>query len=557
MAVLLALLAFGAASAQADQNIGSATGPLTQITIGSDLRCQVQHTGDTSFEFFPPASSPGSCGTSAATGGTLYGFQGTGYSNPNQSAVAGAGTSADPRRVVTAGDLGSTGLRISQLDTYIDGNEYYRTDVALVNTTAAPIAATLYHAADCYLQNSDSGYGFYDSSGHGIYCAANKNNSPPARVEGFVPITAGSNYQEGNYSTVVFTNAKADGSQYPNTCDGCMPAASVDDNGAGLSWPVNVPANGSTTISFISAFSPTGTIVTPLKPIVTTGAASDVTSTSANMNGTVNPNGSSTSAHFEYGLTASYGSSTPSINAGSDNSNHPEQGAASNLQPNTTYHFRLVATSSGGTTNGADKTFTTAPAPGPPPPEPGKTANIELISGVVTIQCPGQSSKQLTSPDQIKLGCVVNATAGVVSLTFADGNGGTQTGDFWAGSFTVTQPNTTLTKGLSAAAKKKKKVFVVTLLVRPNLSCTGTKGKLTAARRRRGGHLWGHAKGRFRTKGRHAAATIRGTTWLVEERCDGTLVKVRQGTVLVHDATINKNVTIKGPPTHRYLAKAH
>ena len=553
MGALLAVLALGSGTAQADQNIGSASGPLTQVTIGSDFRCQVQHTGDTSFEFYPPATSPGSCGTSVATGGTLYARNGTPLTNAGQTAVSGSGTSASPRSVATSGDLASSGLHMTQVDSYVDGNEYYRTDVFLTNSTATPITATLYHAADCYLQNSDSGYGFFDSSGHGIYCSANANNSPPARVLGFVPITAGSNYQESDYSTVAFTNVKADGSQYPNTCDCTV----LQDNGAGLSWPVNVPANGSATISFVSAFSPTGTIVTPLKPVVTTGAATDVTSTSANMNGTVNPNGSSTSAHFEFGTTTSYGSSTPPINAGSDNSDHPEPGSATNLQPNTTYHYRLVATNSAGTTNGADRTFKTAPAPGPPPPEPGKSANIEPVSGTVTVQCPGQGLKQLTSPDQIKLGCVVNATTGVVSLTTADGNGGTQTGDFWAGQFTVGQENATLPKSLTSAAKKKKKVLFTTLLVRPNLSCTGTKGKLIAARRRRGGHLWGHAKGSFRTKGRHAAATIRGTTWLVEERCDGTLVKVRQGTVLVHDATINKNVTIKGPPTHRYFAKAH
>jgi hypothetical protein len=544
-----AALALGAGSAQADQNIGSVTGPLTQVTIGSDFRCQVQHTGDTSFEFYPPATSPGSCGTSVATGGTLYARNGTALTNPAQTAVGGSGTSASPRNVATSGDLGSSGLHMSQVDSYVDGNEYYRTDVFLTNSTAAPITATVYHAADCYLQNSDSGYGFFDSSGHGIYCSANANNSPPARVLGFVPITAGSNYQEGNFGTVAFTNVKADGSQYPNTCD----CTTLEDNGAGLSWPVSVPANGSTAISLISAFSPTGTIVTPLKPIVTTGTATDVTSTSANMNGTVNPNGSSTSAHFEFGTTTSYGSSTPAINAGSDNSDHTEQGAATSLQPNTTYHYRLVATNSGGTTNGADKTFTTAPQPGPPPPEPGKSANIEPVSGTTTVQCPGEGSKPLTSPDQIKLGCTVDATHGTVQLTSANGNGGTQTGDFWAGAFQVTQENTTLT---SAATKKKKKVLITTLLVRPNLSC-GTTGKLIDARRRRGGHLWGHAKGSFRTKGRHAAATIRGTTWLVEERCDGTLVKVREGTVLVHDATINKNVIIKGPPTHRYLATTH
>ena len=42
-------------------------------------------------------------------------------------------------------------------------------------------------------------------------------------------------------------------------------------------------------------------------------------------------------------------------------------------------------------------------------------------------------------------------------------------------------------------------------------------------------HLWGDGKGDFQTRGRGAAATVRGTIWLTEDRCDGTLVRVRRG----------------------------
>ena len=41
--------------------------------------------------------------------------------------------------------------------------------------------------------------------------------------------------------------------------------------------------------------------------------------------------------------------------------------------------------------------------------------------------------------------------------------------------------------------------------------------------------LWGDGKGRFRTRGRHGAATVRGTKWLTEDRCDSTKITVQRG----------------------------
>ena len=65
--------------------------------------------------------------------------------------------------------------------------------------------------------------------------------------------------------------------------------------------------------------------------------------------------------------------------------------------------------------------------------------------------------------------------------------------------------------------------------------------------------LWGDGKGRFRTRGRYAAATIRGTRWLTADRCDGTFVRVRQGVIQVRDVPAARNVTLRAPRT--YLAR--
>ena len=66
-------------------------------------------------------------------------------------------------------------------------------------------------------------------------------------------------------------------------------------------------------------------------------------------------------------------------------------------------------------------------------------------------------------------------------------------------------------------------------------------------------HLWGKGKGRFRTRARYSAATVRGTVWLTADRCDGTLTRVTQGTVQVSDFTLRKTVLVQAGRS--YLAK--
>jgi hypothetical protein len=97
-------------------------------------------------------------------------------------------------------------------------------------------------------------------------------------------------------------------------------------------------------------------------PVVTTGAASGVTSTSATLNGTVNPEGAATTYQFEYGTTTSYGSVAPASpgSAGSGSSAVAESAAVTGLTASTGYHYRLDATNATGTTDGPDQAFTTS-----------------------------------------------------------------------------------------------------------------------------------------------------------------------------------------------------
>jgi phosphodiesterase/alkaline phosphatase D-like protein len=99
-------------------------------------------------------------------------------------------------------------------------------------------------------------------------------------------------------------------------------------------------------------------------PTAATNAASGVSTTGATLNGTVNAHNSSTTVTFQYGLDTNYGrsvSANPDTVTGSVNTG--VNAALTDLIPNTTYHYRVVAVNAGGTTFGADMTFTTLAAP--------------------------------------------------------------------------------------------------------------------------------------------------------------------------------------------------
>ena len=98
----------------------------------------------------------------------------------------------------------------------------------------------------------------------------------------------------------------------------------------------------------------------PVPPTVTTGTATAVTTNAATLNGTVNPNGQSTTAQFQYGLTTTYGS--VAAVSGSLNGTNAQAVSANvtGLSPGTTYHFLVTATNASGAARGLDQTFTTA-----------------------------------------------------------------------------------------------------------------------------------------------------------------------------------------------------
>lgn len=177
-------------SVAATQSIQS-PGPLTTIAISDDLNCAVNYVTDTFGEFYGDTA----CATLVAVDGQLFGpasIPAGGSASPrtpftpvSQSPVTGQGTASDPYTLVTTVDAGSTGIRLEQTDTYVVGDESYRTSIAVENTTGSPKTVILYRAGDCYLQDDDYGLGDADPITGAVACVegdAQPAGSTPPRV---------------------------------------------------------------------------------------------------------------------------------------------------------------------------------------------------------------------------------------------------------------------------------------------------------------------------------------------------------------------------------------
>jgi hypothetical protein len=115
----------------------------------------------------------------------------------------------------------------------------------------------------------------------------------------------------------------------------------------------------------ISFNCPTCTVASPGPPIVTTDPATLIASFSARLKGSVNPHDLTTTFHFQYGSTTSYGLTTPPESR-SGNTSQNVSANISGLMANHVYHFRIMASNAAGTRFGADRTFTTLNPTGPP-----------------------------------------------------------------------------------------------------------------------------------------------------------------------------------------------
>jgi hypothetical protein len=170
------------------------------------------------------------------------------------------------------------------------------------------------------------------------------------------------------------------------------------------------------------------------------------------------------------------------------------------------------------------------------------TVNVEPAGGTVLLLTP-RGFVALTEPRSIPVGSTLDVTHGVVRLTTARPTRGYQRGMFTGGEFSVTQ------------SRFGRGIATLRLIDKKRPACgRATRGGAPRSLARARALLRGTAHGNFRSRGRYAAATVRGTIWTVADRCDGTLTTVQRGTVIVTDFRLRRSITVHAGS--RYLARA-
>jgi hypothetical protein len=179
-------------------------------------------------------------------------------------------------------------------------------------------------------------------------------------------------------------------------------------------------------------------------------------------------------------------------------------------------------------------------------PAPGVIVGVSKVSGTVLFKEPDSSRfVPLTGVTEIPVGSQVDTTRGTIRLVAGLGGGRTNRADFNDGLFKIAQ-------------KRARNAYMTLALEGGNFGVCRRRTlsvlSVDAKRKRPVRRLWGNGKGRFTTKGRYSSATVRGTHWLVQDRCDGTLTRVLRGVVRVRDFRRHKAVDVRAG--HSYLAKA-
>ena len=186
------------------------------------------------------------------------------------------------------------------------------------------------------------------------------------------------------------------------------------------------------------------------------------------------------------------------------------------------------------------------PAEDPSLTQVGETVGMAPTGGTVKVRLPGEHEwTELTDDAPLPLGSAVDARDGLVEIASEATTGAEQNAVVTGAIVRVEQDvldlgATELVIGggdfshcddteLAAAVKAK--------------AAARTARKRTKSGVVRG--LWAAGKGRFRTRGRYATASVRGTRWATVDRCGSTTIKVFDGIVDVQDLLTGKTVAVE------------
>lgn len=194
--------------------------------------------------------------------------------------------------------------------------------------------------------------------------------------------------------------------------------------------------------------------------------------------------------------------------------------------------------------------------PALPPPSFARTLDIGLVSGSVVVTLPSGAPFTLGTQDRnIPIGSLIDTTHGRVDLRAAPPPTAAaparapaaprvEDAQFYGGAFRVRQASSLpvtqvrLAGGAFASCQAP---------AHAHAHAAGLPHRVIRL-------LGASGSGRFQTTGRYAAATVRGTIWLTEDFCDGTLVRVRRGVVSVENLVTRATIVVSAP--HSYFARA-
>jgi streptogramin lyase len=366
---------------------------------------------------------------------------------------------------------------------------------------------------------------------------------------------------------------------------------------ASIPWGITPGADGG--VWFTESANPgrVGELTVP--PAATTGVASNIGASSATLAGSVTPNSQATTYYFRYGISTSYGSQTGTSSLAASGSAQSVSAALGGLSPSTLYHYQLVATNGAGTAYGSDQTFTTSAASGSGssgsgssnspssgssgaspltssvgpqslrghdtiaaaatvPAVLGQTVVATTARGQVTVQRPAAPAfVPLTGATTLPVGSVIDTHQGAVTIVTALPGRRRQSATFWGGTFSIRQAKSGMTDifltggDFSACGRTPHTKSTRAAIARSHRSRSATRGRSRKVIRQ----LWAKDHhGLFTTHGLDSTSTVRGTYWLTQDRCDGTLTRVRQGTVAVKNLKTGRHTLVRAG--HQQLARS-
>lgn len=248
------------------QDIGEINvGPLLSIKIGADGSFQVRHAAKTDYQFNPPASALGDAGVLLAdlTNGRLYAPD---FANHDDTDVSISYNTWDPHsqsvvmtadgvsRVITTLQTLGDDLTVILIDSYVHGQNCWRTDIIIQNVTTTDYDVILYRMADVYLNGSNNGYGATRAGGI-VGVTENEDNDPVGNALWLAPLVA-DQYEEDDPTTLWSKlESLAD---LDNTV-----IATSDDAACCVAWELSIPGRSMVVRSCVTQIDIAAPVVPP------------------------------------------------------------------------------------------------------------------------------------------------------------------------------------------------------------------------------------------------------------------------------------------------------